>query len=242
MSKKSFSVKTQRLKAKFLGSYYGHPIRDMKLICVTGTTGRTVVVELVQEILRAAGMHAASLATDSEVKPGVLHKFLASAWKEGANYVIVSTPVESIRKNVFFDLPVEVLAVTDYLPSSVDSLSYEDFVEGVKQMISGEPENLVLNADDKTAQELESAYKSHNVFSYGSNNTATLKIVNGRLYKKGVEANFGIGSSLFTCASLLTGETGIMYMACAATIATALNISSNIVTEGVANYEPDEVK
>jgi len=28
------------LKAKLLSAYYGHPLKDMKLICITGSTGK----------------------------------------------------------------------------------------------------------------------------------------------------------------------------------------------------------
>ena len=31
----------QKFKAKLLKSYYGNPIKDMKLIAITGTTGKT---------------------------------------------------------------------------------------------------------------------------------------------------------------------------------------------------------
>ena len=51
---KSAKTKTGRLKAKVLGAYYGHPIKDMKLICITGTAGKTEVANFVHEILKAA--------------------------------------------------------------------------------------------------------------------------------------------------------------------------------------------
>ena len=54
-SGKSAKTKTGRLKAKLLGTYYGHPIKDMKLICITGTTGKTEVANFVHEILKSAG-------------------------------------------------------------------------------------------------------------------------------------------------------------------------------------------
>ena len=32
--------KSQKLKAGILKSYYGNPVKDMKVIAITGTTGR----------------------------------------------------------------------------------------------------------------------------------------------------------------------------------------------------------
>ena len=50
--KGGMSAKRQKIKAKLLKSYYGNPIKDMKLIAITGTTGKTVVAHFVHEILR----------------------------------------------------------------------------------------------------------------------------------------------------------------------------------------------
>ena len=33
----------QKLKARVLKSYYGNPLKDMKLIAITGTTGKVTV-------------------------------------------------------------------------------------------------------------------------------------------------------------------------------------------------------
>ena len=98
----SAKTKTGRIKAKLLGAYYGHPIKDMKLICITGTAGKTEVANFVHEILKAAGQPVSIMASDSEIKIGALHKFLSTAWKAGSNYVIVTAPAKSLEKDVFY--------------------------------------------------------------------------------------------------------------------------------------------
>ena len=45
----------QKVKAKLLKSYYGNPAKDMKVIAITGTTGKVTVAHYVHEILRASG-------------------------------------------------------------------------------------------------------------------------------------------------------------------------------------------
>ena len=37
----------QKLKARVLKSYYGNPLKDMKLIAITGTTGKVTVAHYV---------------------------------------------------------------------------------------------------------------------------------------------------------------------------------------------------
>ena len=106
---------SQKIKARLLKSYYGNPIKDMKLIAITGTTGKTIVAHYVHEILRAHGEQVAVLASDQPFKAGMLHKFLSDAWKAGANYVIVTVPAEGLRDNIFYGLPVTVAAMTNFV-------------------------------------------------------------------------------------------------------------------------------
>ena len=56
-------AKSQKIKAGILKSYYGNPMKDMKLIAVTGATGKTIVAHYVHEILRAHGEQVAVLAS-----------------------------------------------------------------------------------------------------------------------------------------------------------------------------------
>ncbi len=72
-------AKSQKIKARVLKSYYGNPLKDMKLIAITGTTGKTTVAHFVHEILKATGEQVAVLASDQPFKIGMLHKFLSDA-------------------------------------------------------------------------------------------------------------------------------------------------------------------
>lgn len=243
MEKKSKNIslksKLQRSKSKFLSSYYGHPIRDMKLICITGSTGKVIVAHFVYEILRSAGEHVAILASETEVKSSVLHKFFADAWKAGANYVVVTAPADSLSNNAFYGLPVTVAAITNYVDSSLTTPPATDFIESESTLFKMSPEYVVLNSDDLYFSDFSSFEGKKSTITYGKDSRSTLKIGPSKLYKLGVEANFSIGSSYFTVASFLTGEPIISYMACAASIATALGISNSTITDGIANYSPD---
>ena len=229
--------KRQRARAKLLSSYYGNPIRDMKLICITGTTGKSTVAHFIHEILRAAGQHVSVLASDSEIKTGALHRFLSDAWKAGASYVVVTAPADSLKNNVFYGLPVHVAALTDFVPASLDAPSVEEFMTSESTLFSMSPSIVVLNEDDAHYPDFAKFVGVDQTLSYGATRSATLRIDRAKLYKKGVEADFSLGSSRFTVASFLTGEPIISYMACAAAIATALHIAPEVISEGVANYQ-----
>ena len=236
-SKQSLKTKVQHARSKLLSSYYGNPIRDMKLICITGSSGKSITAHFTHEILKAAGEHVAILASEKEFKLKTLHKFFADAWKAGANYVVVTAPPECLNKNVFYNLPIEVAALTNYLDSSLTTKTPEEYIKSGKTLFSMSPKNIVLNSDDLYFSDFQVFSGKEKTYTYGKNFHSTLRIENSTLYKKGVEATLSLGSSFFTVASFLTGEPIISYMACAAAIAASLNIDNPIIAEGIANYE-----
>ena len=102
------------------------------------------------------------------------------------------------------------------------------------------PDYVVLNRDDANYSEFEKFAGTKGTLSYGQDRFSTVQILTHKLYKKGAEANLVIGTSRFTVATFLTGEPVVSYMAAAATIANALHITPEKITEGIANYEPAE--
>ncbi|MBR2864196.1 hypothetical protein IKG12_00645 [Candidatus Saccharibacteria bacterium] len=238
---KSANTKTGKLKAKLLSTYYGHPIKDMKLICITGTAGTVEVANYVHEILKAAGQPVAILASESPFKVGALHKFLSTAWKAGANYVVVTAPAKSLEKDVFIGLPVHIAALTNFVPASLDAPSAKEYVSGEETLFNMEPDFVILNRDDANYQDFTHFAGREGTITYGSDRFSNIQISNSKLYRKGTEAELMIGSSNFTVATFLTGEPYVSYMAAATAIGDALHITPEKIAEGIANYDPDHV-
>ena len=228
--------RSQKLKAKLLKSYYGNPTKDMKLIAITGTTGKTLVAHFVHEILRAAGEQVAVLASDESFKMGVLHKFLSDAWKAGANYVIVTVPAEGLRDNVFYGLPVEVAAMTNFITAGLQDMAPDEYLETEKTLFDMKPNIVVLNHDDINYDSFSGFKGLQKTIDYGMTGSG-VKILNSKLYNKGTEATLSIHSEIITVASFIPGETTVSYMALAVAIGTALGIDTDKIIEGIANYE-----
>lgn len=230
-----FKAKAQKLKAKLLKSYYGNPMKDMKLIAITGTTGKTTVAHYVHEILRAAEEQVAVLASDQPFKMQMLHKFLSDAWKAGANYVIVTVPAETLRENVFYDLPVHVAAMTNFVTAGLNDLTPEEYLEDEKTLFDMNPEIVVLNHDDANYDTFNDVKGEKATYEYGLTGK-DVKILNSKLYPKGTEAKISIKSEIIDLATFIPGETAVPYMACAATIAHALGIKADNIIDGIAEY------
>lgn len=241
MGKKSnngLKTKIQKTRARMLETYYHNPAKRMKLICITGSTGKVAVAHFVHEILKAAEQRVAILAADDAIKTSTLHKFLSDALKAGSTYVIVTAPAATLKANAFYGLPVSVAAITDFVPSGLSDASATDLLDSKKTLFEMKPEIVVLNSDDLAYQDFAKYTGTRDTVTYGSDFTTTVRIDSSKLYKKGTEANFAVPGSHFSCASFLTGQPAVHYMACAVAIATALGFRGPVISEGIANYEP----
>ena len=185
----------QKVKAKLLKSYYGNPTKDMKLIAITGTTGKVIVAHYIHEILRASGEQVAVLASDQPFKMGMLHKFLSDAWKAGANYVIVTVPAEGLRDNIFYGLPVNVAAMTNFVTAGLHDMEPEEYLENEKTLFDMKPEIVVLNGDDLNYDTFAGFKGSKETVVFGQSG-ADVKILNSKLYPKGTEATLSLKSEV----------------------------------------------
>lgn len=233
--KKRFRL--ERAKVKLLASYYGHPARDLRLICVTGSTGKSTVAHYVHEILRAASQPAAILASDQTIKATVLHKFLNDAWKAKVTYAVITAPAAALGSETFYGLPIYAAALTDFVPSGLTDADLGSYLEAKETLFRMDPEVVVLNRDDAHYPDFAQFRGKTETLTYGASSDSDMKIEGSKLYRKGTEANLSFGGRGFTVASFLTGEPTVSYMACAAAIATALNLAPATIAEGIANYE-----
>lgn len=229
-----------RFKAKLLGTYYGHPARDMKLIVVTGMTGKTTVAHFIHHIIGESGERVAVLASDDEIKTGTLHKFLSDAWKAGANYVIVTAPAESIEDDLFAELEIHAAVLTDYVPSHIGDQSAEEYEKAEDTLFDMKPAYVILNRDDKYYDDFKDTFKGERgTITYGENPKSDLYIESSKLYKMGSEAHLNYDGKRFMTASFLNQQTAISYMACASALAIALGTDIEAIENGIASYDPE---
>lgn len=240
LSKKNggLKAKRQKLHAKILKTYYGNPMRDMKLIAVTGTTGKTTVAHYVHEILRASNEKVAVLASDKPFKVGMLHKFLSDAWKAGANYIVLTVPAESLRDNVFYGLPVTVAAMTNFLTTGLNDMEPKEYLDNEKTLFDMDPKIVILNQDDANYDTFAEFKGKEKTITFGQASN-DVKILSSKLYNKGAEAKLSVMSEVVNVATFIPGETAVSYMACAAAIAASLGIKNDKIVDGIAEYMPE---
>ncbi len=162
-------------KLALLGAlFYRFPSRKIKTIGVTGTKGKSSVVEILAAILEEAGYKVASQSTirfkigDKVTRnlfkmtmPGrfFIQKFLRQAVDAGCDLAVIETTSEGAKqfRHKFIDL--DALIFTNLAPEHIESHgSYEKYL-GAKLSIASalakskkSPKFMIANADDKEAE------------------------------------------------------------------------------------------
>ena len=132
----SFIISWYHLVLAFLGAlFYGFPSRKLKVIGVTGTNGKTTVVEMCRQVLDEAGFKVASLSSvkfkikDREwpnilkmTMPGrfKIQKFLRQAEDAGCEYAVLEVTSEGIRQHRHRFIDFNTAVFTNITPEHVE--------------------------------------------------------------------------------------------------------------------------
>ena len=165
----SFLLSWYHFVLAFIGALvYQFPSKKMKVIGVTGTNGKSTVVELSSKILIEAGHKVAFLSSikfkigpkewPNDLKmtmPGrfKLQKFLRQAVNKGCQYLVLEVTSEGIKqyrhKFIYFDVAV----FTNLSPEHIEAHgSFEKYREAKKELFRATKRNHIVNLDDKNAE------------------------------------------------------------------------------------------
>lgn len=171
----SFLLKIYHYKLALVGAFlYGFPSRrrrkgkKMIIIGVTGTSGKSTVVELAARILEEAGHKTASLSSvkfkigekewPNNLKmtmPGrfKIQKFLKKAFKSGCQYVVLEVTSEGIKqyRHKFIDFDIAVF--TNLSPEHIEShKGFENYRKAKLELFKKTKNIHIINLDDRNAE------------------------------------------------------------------------------------------
>jgi UDP-N-acetylmuramoyl-L-alanyl-D-glutamate--2,6-diaminopimelate ligase len=152
----------------FLGALvYGFPgkSRKIKVIGVTGTSGKSTTVDLISRVLEGAGNKVASLSTvrfkinekewENKLKmtmPGrmKIQKFLRQAINSGCKFAVIEVSSEGIRQNRHRMIDFDCAVFTNLSPEHIESHgSFEKYMKEKLKLFKAAGNIHVVNIDDK---------------------------------------------------------------------------------------------
>ncbi len=230
---------------------YGFPSRHMTVIGVTGTKGKTTVVELLHALLEASGVKVASSSSlrfrigEREVRnekkmtmPGRLfvQRFLYDAFRAGCAYVVIEVPSEGIAqfRHRFIDFDIAVM--TNVAPEHIESHgSFERYLRAKLDLFWRLPKEgiAVVNRDDPFFERFLAATPAH-VVSYSragiQRNGSVLPVRDLALTEDRIR--FSLGSAEMD--SPLVGEFNFMNILAATAVAMSQHVALEKIAAGIS--------
>lgn len=227
---------------------YRFPSKEIKVVGITGTKGKTTTSELVASILETDGNKVA-LANgihfkigDQETRnmfkmstPGrfFLQKFLRNAVTEGCDWVVLEITSEAAKQFRHKWIYLDAFIFTNLSPEHIESHgSFEKYkaakiaiTETLGSQVKKET-HLIANADDEHGEEFLAQPATHK-HPYSLDRIRPLKLEDG--------VSFRLGDS--TVYSKLHGAFNAYNMLAAITFAEAVGIEEKVIKQGIESLE-----
>lgn len=239
----------------YLGSViYKHPSKDIIVIGVTGTKGKSTVTELISTILEADGKKVASLSTiqfkvGDKVErnlfkmtlPGrfFVQKFLRQAVDARCTHAVVEMTSEGAKQFRHRFIEMDALVFTNLTPEHIESHgSFEKYkqakLEIAKQLENSakQPRYIVANIDDEHGQDFLAVKVEEKLPYYLSQ----LKL--HTLHKDGIGLIFNDGNEEITIRVPLVGLFNVYNTLAAITITRALGVSLEVIEKALRSLSP----
>ena len=166
----------RKMKNFFLGLYhwfwalysslvYGMPSKNLTLIGVTGTSGKSTTVELVYQVLKEAGYKVAFFSSIWEVinqgrrknlyqmtmpGRGILQRFIKKAKRAGCQYVVIEVTSEGILQHRHCFLDFNVAVFLNLHKEHIERHgSFENYRRAKSKLFDKTKEIHILNYDDE---------------------------------------------------------------------------------------------
>ncbi len=180
--------------AQIAAAYYGNPAKDLRIVGITGTNGKTTTTYMLKAIGESAGLKIGLIGTiknmiGSKVVPAdrttpesvELQELLALMRDSGVDLVIMEVSSHSLDQHRVYGLHFEVAEFTNLTQDHLDyHKTFDNYIE-CKKMLFSMCDKAVINIDDQYAEEIKREI-NYPVVTFGISNNADI-------YAKGIDIN-----------------------------------------------------
>lgn len=235
--------------------FYDHPEKEVKLLAVTGTNGKTTVASITQNLLGkdicgylgTNGIICShfnepiiNTTPDSDRLYGYFRRFIDS----GCAYLSIETSSESYFRHRLDNLEFEVGVITNITEDHLNiHKTIENYVSCKQQLlrqvrVGG---TCILNTEDRyfsSCRDLVLA--DRHLLTYGKSPEATLRIIDYQLGDSSTKISLSYSGKIYTVDSPLLGEFNIYNLCASLLTLVALGYSFPTVLKKVSTIQPPE--
>jgi UDP-N-acetylmuramoyl-L-alanyl-D-glutamate--2,6-diaminopimelate ligase len=242
--------------AQLAARFYGEPSRDLLVVAVTGTNGKTTTAYLVEAMLREAGLRVGVIGTVeyrwdgrrvsaplTTPDPADLHALLARMREEGCDAVVMEVSSHALAQGRLEGCDVDIGVFTNLTQDHLDFHGTMDryfeakarlFSETLARPETKRPRWAVVNAEDRRANDLL-ARTACRAITYGIGEGKGVSAWNVRAGVGGISAEVVTPEGAFNLRSPLVGEYNLSNHLAAAAVGTVLGLRPEVIRRGLAS-------
>lgn len=236
-------------------NYYNNPSENMKIICITGTNGKTSTAMFLYSILKSAKKSVGLISTikclinDSkyDIKggadtinygasmttpdPGVLYETLFQMKKSGVEYVVMEASSHALELQKLDGLNIEIGVFTNLSKEHLDFHKNEQSYFEAKQRLFNMCECKIINIDDKYGEKLSISYPESYTISKLKN--ANLRIKRIKISNTGSTFCCVLKENKIKIKTSILGDFTTYNIALAVMASKLLRIKSKYIKKGI---------
>lgn len=241
---------TREALARMSGYFYDSPSKELDVIGITGTNGKTTVAYLVESLLTAGGHKCGRIGTTGyeiigRSYPAItttpesadLQKMLREAVSRGATKMALEVSSHAIAMNrvdaVKFKVAVFTNLTRDHLDFHGDIDSY--FNTKARLFTDFEPEISIINVDDTYASRLLGIITT-NLMTYGLEGFSDITAENLATDANGITMTLKTPSGSAPVHSPLIGLYNVYNILAAAAVAIAEGVAPDVIAKGLNKF------
>ncbi|MCJ7612169.1 MAG: UDP-N-acetylmuramoyl-L-alanyl-D-glutamate--2,6-diaminopimelate ligase, partial [Candidatus Aminicenantes bacterium] len=229
-------------------NFYGQPSKDMKVIGVTGTKGKTTTTYLLEEILKAAGLRPGVIGTISYRGPEFdipadrttpeapeLQKLLRQMLDRSASHCLIEVSSHSLNLKRVWGIRFDAAVFTNLSGEHMDfHPSMEDYFQTKKKLffLNSKKRTAVVNIDDPWGQKLIAELPMTTI-SYGLAPAAIVRAESFSFDYSGITLTVDYPGGRADLVSPLMGKHNVYNILAAVATALALNVPWAAIQQGI---------
>ena len=230
-------------------NFYGHPSKELKIVGITGTKGKTTVSYILEEILKKANQVPGVIGTISYRGPNIdlsaerttpeasdMQKILRQMVDGGATHCIMEVSSHALELKRVTGIEFDVVVFTNLSGEHMDYHKNMDSYFAAKKKLFHVGRNhrtAIINVDDDWGKKLISDIPMEFI-STGLHSPAMVKAEKFEFDADGTKLTAKFPSGKMTISSHLLGKPNVYNTLSSLAASLALNIQTDAIQQGIA--------
>jgi UDP-N-acetylmuramoyl-L-alanyl-D-glutamate--2,6-diaminopimelate ligase len=231
---------------------YGFPAKNVKVVMITGTNGKTSVATLVAGMLENAGRTVGinttayyRIAGETIPKKSsrtvedmfVLHAMFAKMKKAGCEFIVLEATSQALDQNRLWGVPCDVAVMTNLTQDHLDYHgTMERYAAAKAKLFRRGPRFILLNRDDEwfTFFNERAAAKTRKI-SYGEHKDADAQIANINTRRDGSDFTLRLDGQKLRLRTKLPGKFNVYNATAAALVGHVEGLTNEEIAQGLTS-------